>query len=142
METQLGYFLSAEINGIAGIDEDLIQRFAIILYDYSLITKSILNILKNIACQRPEDLSNCTIVIGEAILPIGELSEEAQEAKDKDIRKYRDAFTTKVNLKRLSSDIRPFILIHENDDGNDDENDDENGDKNDDESEDDEEVKG
>ncbi|CAH0547032.1 unnamed protein product [Brassicogethes aeneus] len=120
-------------------------------------------------------------------LPIGELSEEAQESKNKGIKKFRDPFTTKVNLKRvntdlfkrliissdaylsslairrkkmnLKSDIRPFILIHENDDGNYDENDEDNDDKNDeenddendddenddenvDESDDDEEVKG
>ena len=38
-------------------------------------------------------------VIEKCIFPIGQLSEEASEAKNKDIKKYREGFARKPKLK-------------------------------------------
>nr|XP_022906380.1 glutamic acid-rich protein-like [Onthophagus taurus] len=56
-------------------------------------------------------------VIKEALLPIGELSEEAQEANNKKIRKFRESHTRKCSrldtnedlFKRLLLSSHPFI---------------------------------
>ena len=50
-------------------------------------------------------------VIRNSILPIGELSEEAQEARNKDFRKFRESFSRKMDRKSTNEDILNMLLI-------------------------------
>lgn len=50
-------------------------------------------------------------LIREAILPIGQLSEEAQEARNKEIRRYRELFTRKTSRTDTNSDLIRRLLI-------------------------------
>lgn len=50
-------------------------------------------------------------IIASCILPIGQLSEEAQEARNKDCRKYRDLFTRKTSRIDTNTDLFNRLLI-------------------------------
>lgn len=50
-------------------------------------------------------------VIEHAILPIGELSEEAQEAKNKDIRRFREYHTRKSSKLKNNEDLFKRLLL-------------------------------
>lgn len=50
-------------------------------------------------------------VMKSCILPIGMLSEEAQEARNKDIRKYRENFARKCSRKRNMEDVMKRLLL-------------------------------
>ena len=52
-----------------------------------------------------------TDIISSCILPIGQLSEEAQEARNKDIRRYRECFTRKTSRIHTNSDLIKRLLI-------------------------------
>lgn len=113
---------------ILGIDEELIKRFATILkvinsgypiksteferycletaeryihlYDWYYMPTSVHKILMHGAN-----------VIQNAILPIGELSEEAQEAKNKDIRRFRQYHTRKFSKLKTNDDLFKRLLL-------------------------------
>lgn len=51
------------------------------------------------------------IIIQNCILPIGQLSEEAQESRNKDTRRYRLQFTRKISRKDTNSDLINRLLI-------------------------------
>ena len=50
-------------------------------------------------------------VIREAIVPIGQLSEEALESRNKDIRKYRKNYTRKCSREKTNEDIFKRLLL-------------------------------
>lgn len=51
------------------------------------------------------------IIISKALLPIGQLSEEAQEARNKDFRAYRRSYSRKTSRKSSNEDIFNNLLI-------------------------------
>lgn len=50
-------------------------------------------------------------VISSYVLPIGQLSEEAQEARNKDNRKYRELFTRKTSRIHTNMDLANRLLV-------------------------------
>ena len=50
-------------------------------------------------------------VISSAILPIGQLSEDAQEARHKDIRRYREGYSRKSLRLNTIKDIFHHLLV-------------------------------
>lgn len=50
-------------------------------------------------------------VISSLLLPIGQLSEEAQEAQNKNFKKYRENFSRKCSREKCLEDIFNFMLI-------------------------------
>lgn len=49
-------------------------------------------------------------IISYAILPIGQLGEEAQEGRNKDIKKYRESFSRKFSRQKNMEDIFHHLL--------------------------------
>lgn len=52
-----------------------------------------------------------TQIIKTSIIPIGQMSEEAQEARNKDIRRYRESFTRKNSRTNTNDDLIKRLLI-------------------------------
>nr|XP_042898632.1 uncharacterized protein LOC122269457 [Parasteatoda tepidariorum] len=50
-------------------------------------------------------------ILKSALLPIGMMSEEAQEARNKDFRNYREKFTRKISRVHTNEDILHMFLI-------------------------------
>ncbi|KAJ4425734.1 hypothetical protein ANN_27930 [Periplaneta americana] len=50
-------------------------------------------------------------IIRHAIVPIGQLSEEAQEARNKEFTKYREGFSRKVSRTKTNEDVPNVLLI-------------------------------
>ena len=117
------FFGKAEVSSeITGIDLNIIRRFHVILqvlssgYDidfakfrnYAVETANIFVTLypwyympttvHKILIHGPEVIEKC-------ILPIGQLSEEASEARNKDIKKYREGFARKTSRIENLDDI-------------------------------------
>ena len=49
-------------------------------------------------------------VVREKSLPIGMLSEEAQEARNKDFKRFRECFTRKSSRKNTNRDLKTRLL--------------------------------
>ncbi|XP_028146043.1 uncharacterized protein LOC126891809 [Diabrotica virgifera virgifera] len=117
--------LSSEITGI---DKDVIMRFGIILRtlscgyaidvrafeEYCLETAK-LYVAKYSWYYMPSSvhkiLLHGAIVIKEAILPIGQLSEEAQESRNKDLKSFREKHTRKISRISGNQDLLNRLLI-------------------------------
>lgn len=50
-------------------------------------------------------------IIKHCIIPIGQLSEEAQESRNKDYRNYRERFTRKISRLHTNTDLINRLLI-------------------------------
>lgn len=50
-------------------------------------------------------------IINSIALPIGSMSEEAQEAKNKDLRNYRELFTRKISRQDTMDDLMRRLLV-------------------------------
>lgn len=50
-------------------------------------------------------------IIKTFIIPIGQMSEEAQEARNKEIRRYRESFTRKNSRTNTNDDLLKRLLI-------------------------------
>lgn len=50
-------------------------------------------------------------IIEHALLPIEQLSEEAQEARNKEFKKYRECFSRKISRSKTNEDILNLLLI-------------------------------
>lgn len=50
-------------------------------------------------------------IISSALLPIGQLTEEAQEARNKDFKKYREHYARKCSREKSNEDIFNFFLL-------------------------------
>lgn len=109
---------------ILGIDENLIKRFAVIYSGYSVnpeIFKEYCLETTNIFLDlyswyyMPSTVHKTLIhghmVIREALLSIELLSEESKEARNKDIRRFREHHIRKRSLTSINQDLfNRFIL--------------------------------
>lgn len=113
---------------MSGIDEELIRRFGVTLrtitsgYDinlhnfeqYCLKTAECYVGLYNwyyMPISVHKLLIHGPIITQNALLPIGELSEAAQEAKNKDIRKYRQGHTRKIGGTKVNEDLFHRLIL-------------------------------
>lgn len=123
------FFKNSELSStITGIDVQLINKFKVILQVMASGYK--INIDKFRAhCRETAQLyvnlypwypmpttvhkilTHGPEVIKSAILPIGQLSEEAQEARNKDIRKYREGHSRKFSREQTMCDIFNHLLV-------------------------------
>lgn len=117
--------MSAEITGL---DINIINRFRCILQvissgfsiNVSKFEKFTLDTAKMYIETYPWYYMSTTVhkilihsptVIASCILPIGMLSEEAQEARNKDIRKYREYYARKCSRSKNVEDVMRRLLI-------------------------------
>lgn len=117
--------LSAEITGI---DQDLIHRFGVILQTINSGYEINIENFEQYCLKTAENyvslyewyymppsvhklLIHGPIIVKEAILPIGELSEEAQETKNKDIRRYRESHTRKISPEKVNEDLFHRLIL-------------------------------
>lgn len=113
---------------ITGLDEQLIRRFAVLLQalssnkaidarKFGLFAKETaeLYVSKYSWYYMPVTVHKILIhgedIIKNALVPIGQLSEEAQEARNKDFRKFRETRSRKINRKSTNEDILNNLLI-------------------------------
>lgn len=119
------HHISAEITGI---DETLIIRFGVILQSLSSGQK--INLIKfNDYCWDTANLYvrlyewyymppsvhkiliHGSVIIGSFVIPIGQLSEEAQEARNKDLKRYRENYTRKTSRIDTNTDLFNRLLL-------------------------------
>lgn len=50
-------------------------------------------------------------IVKHALVPIGQLSEEAQEARNKEFKKYRQDYSRKMSREKTNEDIFNMLLI-------------------------------
>jgi len=50
-------------------------------------------------------------IVSAALLPIGQLSEEAQEARNKDIKKFREHYTRKLSRESTNLDVMRRLML-------------------------------
>lgn len=114
---------------ITGLDAELIHRFAVILQavtsgehidtvkfkDYAYETAeryvSLYNWYYMSATVHKLLLHGADIVTCNAIIPIGKLSEEASEARNKDFRRFREHNSRKKSRVSSNEDILNFLLL-------------------------------
>ena len=113
---------------ITGIDEILIKRFAVILHaissGFALNTDNFneysLNTARMFISTYPwfympatvhKILIHGAVIISEACLPIGQLSEEAQEARNKDFKYFREHHTRKLSRIAANQDLLNQLLV-------------------------------
>lgn len=113
---------------ITGVNENLIRRFGVILQTLSCFYEININAFANyvedtrqlyinsypwyymptsvhkILVHGPEIINSC-------ILPIGQMSEKALEAKNKDCRRYREHSTRKISRWHTNRDLLSMLLI-------------------------------
>lgn len=107
---------------ITGVDEDIIKRISIILsalssgydlnyeaYDNYAVQTARLYVAKYPWYYMPASvhkiLMHGSTVIKYSLLPIGQLSEEAQESRNKDLKKYREFHTRKTSRVSTNEDL-------------------------------------
>lgn len=123
------FFQNAEISAsITGVDEDIIKRFKTILMtiasSYNINEESFqayaLETAKLFVKKYPwypmpptvhKILIHGAIIIENALLPIGQLSEEAQEASHKFFKKYRESHARKCSRQKTNEDIIHGLLL-------------------------------
>ncbi|PSN38917.1 hypothetical protein C0J52_11862 [Blattella germanica] len=108
-----------------GVDKDFIKRFAVVLQvissdrdikadsfnQYALETAKLFIQKFYLPASVHKVLIHGSQIIKSALLPIGQLSEEAQEARNKDIKKYREHHTRKSSRKNTMTDLINNFLI-------------------------------
>lgn len=52
-----------------------------------------------------------SVIIGSFVIPIGQLSEEAQEARNKNLKKYRENYTRKTSRIDTNTDLFNRLLL-------------------------------
>lgn len=117
--------MSAEITGF---NVDLLKRFAVILQAIS--SGEDINVVSFAGFARAtaemyvklypwyympvtvhKILVHGSEIINFAIVPIGQLSEEAQEARHKEVRRYREHHTRKVSRLKTMEDLFHSLLV-------------------------------
>uniref|UniRef100_A0A6P7GWP0 Uncharacterized protein LOC114343837 n=1 Tax=Diabrotica virgifera virgifera TaxID=50390 RepID=A0A6P7GWP0_DIAVI len=113
---------------ITGVNKDLISRFKVILATISSGHKIKVEPFKiycldtatrftelypwyNMPTTVHKILIHSAEIISYAILPIGQLGEEAQEARNKDIKRYRESFSRKFSRQKNMEDVFHRLLI-------------------------------
>lgn len=123
------FFANSSLSSeITGIDEELIKRFAVILRTlscgYAINVQAFedyaLEAAKMYVAKYPwyympasvhKILLHGAIIIKEAILPIGQLSEEAQESRNKDLKNFREKHTRKISRTTGNQDLLNRLLV-------------------------------
>ena len=115
-------------SAITRVDEELLKKLQVILNALSSMesinidkfneyTKSTSDLLKSKYSHKiltptlHKILDHGGELISHQVLPIGELSEEAQEARNKDYKRYRYSNTCKVSRKRQNEDLFNMLSI-------------------------------
>lgn len=113
---------------ITGVDIELIQRFKIIL---EVLSSGLDIIVENFAIYTMDTakyyvqlygwqpmsptvhkiLIHAPNIISHALLPIGQLSEEAAEARNKHFRQYRESFARKFSRTECNEDVLNRLLL-------------------------------
>lgn len=113
---------------ITGLDEEIVRRFAVILQ--AITSGENIDVEKFRAYTRTTAerylqfyhwyymsatvhklLIHGADIIKESIVPIGNLSEEASEARNKDFRRYREHHSRKINRTSTNEDIMKMMLL-------------------------------
>lgn len=114
-------------SSITGIDKDLIHRFSVILRTlscgYAINTDAFHEYARDTAMKfvalypwyyMPSSIHRILIhgadIIKKAVLPIGLLSEEALESRNKDLRNYRELHTRKMSREKTMEDLFHALL--------------------------------
>ena len=123
------FFKNPEVSAsITGLDCDLIERFRNILITISTVFDIDTNKFKIFCIETarlyvkkypwyvmPPTVHKLLIhgseVISKSLLPIGQLSEEAQEARHKDLKRFREDFSRKCDREKTNEDIFRRLLI-------------------------------
>ena len=123
------FFQNSELSAkITGLDVTLIKNLSTLLralssgYDINLIAfKKLADETRKIYLNKyswyymPVTLHKIQIhsvdVIEKSIVPIGQLSEEAQEARNKDCRKFRERYTRKKSRLCTNKDLLSMLLV-------------------------------
>jgi hypothetical protein len=113
---------------ITGVDEELIERLYVIMQAvasgyqidvskfkiYAFATARLF-VKKYPWYNMPPTVHKILIhgpdIISNALLPIGQLSEEAQEARNKEIKKYRLGYSRKISRTKTNQDVLNMLLI-------------------------------
>lgn len=113
---------------ITGIDKELIRRFGVILqalasgfkidvaaFDAYCQETAKLYLQKYSWFYMPISVHKIlflgSAIISNAILPIGQLSEEAQEARNKDLKNFRRSHTRKYSRQATNEDLLHLLLV-------------------------------
>lgn len=113
---------------ITGLDEKVIRKFAILLQaivsnrqcdpqKFDCFAKNLAKLVIDkygwyyMSSTVHKILFHSAQIIKHAILPIGQLSEEALEARHKEFRKIRSQHTRKINRKATNEDLLYNLLI-------------------------------
>lgn len=119
---------SAVSASITGIHEGLINRFRVILQvlssgqeiglpsseNFCLETKIELEELYPWCDMSPtvhKLLEHSSQIIGHHLVPIGELTEEAQESRNKDCRRFREHHTRKIFRENTNRELLTILLV-------------------------------
>lgn len=123
------FFEDPELSSsITGVDKEIIHRFKIIFQTLASGFSIDANAFSNYAMETRDlylkkyswyyfpasihkILQHSKEIINTCIVPLGELSEEAQESRNKDYRRFRENFTRKTSRKDTNRDLlNNFIL--------------------------------
>jgi hypothetical protein len=113
---------------IVGIDERLIRRCSIILQALSSRYRVNVTAFDNYATETAKlfvllyawyympaivqkVLIHGSVIVSPALLPIGQLAEEAQEARNKDIKKFREHYTRKLSRESTNLDLMRGLML-------------------------------
>lgn len=123
------FFDNIEISAaITGVNKNLIHRFHIVLmtlssgfdidtkkFDIYCLKTAVLFVKLypwfNMPTSVHKILMHSSIVISHALLPIGLLTEEAQEARNKDIKRYREQYSRKCSREMTIRDVFNRLLV-------------------------------
>lgn len=123
------FFENAEITcKITRIDIDVIKRFSVILEvissyhsinienfrNYALETARLLTEKFSWYCMTPTVhliLLHGADIIKSGLVPVGQLSEEAAESRNKDLKQYRSKFARKTSRKANNEDVLKRLLL-------------------------------
>lgn len=123
------FFANAEKSAdITGLDKNIISRFGIILQALSSGHEINIDEFEKYIRETKEMylrlypwyympvtvhklLMHSVAIINSIVLPIGQLSEEAQEARNKDCRRFRESHTRKISRITTNRDLLTMLLV-------------------------------
>lgn len=123
------FFENSKVSAaITGVKEEVIKRFYVILQVISCGHKINCEIFEQYAIETARKvvdlypwyhmptsvhklLIHGPLIITHALLPIGQLSEDAQEARNKDIKRYREDFSRKCSRVKTMEDVFHRLLV-------------------------------
>jgi hypothetical protein len=111
-----------------GVNEDLIRRLCVILQSISsgfeLSIEEFDKYTKDTAKLSVKEypwfylpanvhkvLAHCADIVSGAILPLGQLSEEAQESRNNDLKYFRSSHSRKISRSSTDEDVLNLLLV-------------------------------